>query len=119
MLAESPRGDPSSSECFSPIRYLLAPLRLLPAGATVAGRDSHPLGYSAFPRRTLILGQFSVDTDSPLQFFLDDGRLTFVVPPVSVVMNMTILLALSLLAAFILARRAAGMDPAVALRSAA
>ena len=31
---------------------LLAPLRLLPAGATVAGRDSHPLGYSAFPRRT-------------------------------------------------------------------
>ena len=41
----------SSSECFSPIRCLLAPLRLLPAGATVAGRDSHPLGYSAFPRR--------------------------------------------------------------------
>ena len=30
-----------------------APLRLLPAGATVAGRDSHPLGHSAFPRRTL------------------------------------------------------------------
>ena len=33
-------------------RYLPAPLRLLPAGATVAGRDSHPLGHSAFPRRT-------------------------------------------------------------------
>ena len=54
VLAKSPRGDPSSSECLSPIRYLLAPRRLLPAGATVAGRDSHPLGYSAFPRRTSI-----------------------------------------------------------------
>ena len=29
--------------CFSPSRYLLEPLRVLPAGATVAGRDSHPL----------------------------------------------------------------------------
>ena len=41
-----------SSKCFSPVRYLLGPLRLLPAGATVAGRGSHPLGHSAFPRRT-------------------------------------------------------------------
>ena len=53
VLAESPSGDPSSSECFSAFRYLPAPLRLLPAGATVAGRDSHPLGHSAFPRRTI------------------------------------------------------------------
>ena len=30
------------------------PLRLLPAGATVAGRDSHPLGNGAFSRRTKI-----------------------------------------------------------------
>ena len=52
VLAKSPSGDPSSSECFSAIRCLLAPLRLLLAGATVARRDSHPLGYSAFPRRT-------------------------------------------------------------------
>ena len=65
----------------------------------------------------LVLGQFSLDTDSPLQFFLDDGRLTFAVPPLSVLTNVAILLALSLLAAFIPARRAARMDPAVALRS--
>ena len=39
-------------ECFGPCRYLHAPLWLLPAGATVAGRDSHPLGTRAFPRRT-------------------------------------------------------------------
>ena len=52
VLAESPKGDPLSSECFSAVRYLLAPLRLLPAGATVAGRGSHPLRHSAFPRRT-------------------------------------------------------------------
>ena len=67
----------------------------------------------------LILSQLTLDTDSPLQFFLDDGRLTFAVPPLSMVTNVAILLVLSLLAAFIPARRAARMDPAVALRSAA
>ena len=43
---------PVPSRCFSRSRYLLQPLRLLPAGATVAGRGSHPLGDGAFPRRT-------------------------------------------------------------------
>ncbi len=43
---------PVTSECFSRSRYLLQPLRLLPAGATVAGRDSHPPGNGALPRRT-------------------------------------------------------------------
>ena len=65
----------------------------------------------------LVLSQLPLDTDSPLQFFLDDGRLTFAVPPLSMTANVAILLALSLLAAFIPARRAARMDPAVALRS--
>jgi len=32
-----------SPECFKPCRHLHDPLRLLPAGTTVAGRDSHPL----------------------------------------------------------------------------
>ena len=47
--------DPFPSKCFSPGRYLPKPLRLLPAGTTVAGRVSHPLGDSAFPRRTITL----------------------------------------------------------------
>ena len=51
---------PLSSECFSRCRYLHRPLRLLPAGATVAGRDSHPLRNGAFhgapePRATALL----------------------------------------------------------------
>ena len=45
-VAESP-SRPVSSECFSPCRYLHRPLRLRPAGATVAGRDSHPPGDGA------------------------------------------------------------------------
>ncbi len=67
----------------------------------------------------LVLGQLTLDTDSPLQFFLNDGRITFAVPPRSVVTNVAILLVLSLLAAFIPARRAARMEPAAALRSSA
>ena len=67
----------------------------------------------------LILSRFTLDTDSPLQFFLDAGRLTFAVPPRSVAVNMAILLALSLLAAFIPARRAARVPPSVALRGSA
>ena len=67
----------------------------------------------------LVLGQLTLDTDSPLQFFLNDGRITFAVPPLSVVTNVAILLVLSLLAAFIPARRAARMEPAAALRSSA
>ena len=45
-----------SSECFRRCRYLLRPLRLLPAGATIAGRDSHSLRNDAFARRTVNLG---------------------------------------------------------------
>ena len=47
---------PFSSECSRRCRYLLRPLRLLPAGATVAGRDSHPLRNDAFARRTVNSG---------------------------------------------------------------
>ena len=39
---------PVASECFRRCRYLHHPLRLLPAGTTVAGRDSHPLKNGAF-----------------------------------------------------------------------
>ena len=42
----TPKAAPSS-ECFNQGRCLPQPLRLLPAGATVAGRDSHPLGKGA------------------------------------------------------------------------
>ena len=46
-LLSHPRR-PVTSKCFSRSRYLLQPLRLLPAGATVAGRGSHPPRDSAF-----------------------------------------------------------------------
>ena len=44
------------TKCFRRRRYLLRPLRLLPAGATVAERDSHLPGNGTFPRRTEIYG---------------------------------------------------------------
>src|ERR1700680_460739 len=41
---------PEASDRSSPSRLL----RLLPAGATLAGRDLHPLKNRAFPRHTLM-----------------------------------------------------------------
>ena len=52
MVAEPPLAA-LLSECFKRCRYLHHPPRLLPAGATVAGRDSHPLRDGALPRRTM------------------------------------------------------------------
>ena len=52
MVAEPSRAV-LLSESFGLCRYLHNPLQLLPAGAKVAGRDSHALGKGAFPRRTL------------------------------------------------------------------
>ena len=52
MVAEPPEAA-LLPECFSPCRYLHEPPWPLPAGATVAGWDSHPPGKCAFPRRTV------------------------------------------------------------------
>ena len=58
-LAFRPAGSlnrprrPFSPECFSPCRYLHGPPWLLPTGATVVGRGSHPPEEDAFPRRTV------------------------------------------------------------------
>ena len=54
MVAEPLQSGPLSPECFRPFRYLHDPPWLLPTGATVVGRDSHPLEEGAFPRRTVI-----------------------------------------------------------------
>ena len=43
-------------ECFRPYRCLHDPPWLLPTGATVVGRGSHPPEEGAFPRRTIISG---------------------------------------------------------------
>ena len=51
---------PTPSKCFRLCLYLHNPLRLLPAGATVAGRDSHPLWGGAFSRRTIVAGVVSI-----------------------------------------------------------
>ena len=44
---------PLSPECFRPFRYLHDPPWLLPTGATVVGRGSHPPEEDAFSRRTV------------------------------------------------------------------
>ena len=50
MLAEPPLRGPLTPRGFRPYRYLHDPPWLLPTGATVVGRVSHPLEEGAFPR---------------------------------------------------------------------
>ena len=87
--------------------------------ATFIGLIGAVAGLALAAVAMVILGQVELQTNSPLQFFLDDGRLTFAVPPLTMVANVAILVVLSLGAAAIPARRAARLDPAVALRSSA
>lgn len=87
--------------------------------ATFIGLIGAVAGLALAAVAMVILGQVELQTDSPLQFFLDDGRLTFAVPPLTMIANVAILVVLSLGAAAIPARRAARLDPAVALRSSA
>ena len=54
MIAKSLEGPSTPKASTTSLPPSL--LRLLPAGATVAGRDSHPLNDSAFSRRTTIHG---------------------------------------------------------------
>ena len=60
---------PVTSECFRRCRYLHHPLRLLPAGTTVAGRDSHPLRNGAFSRRTHRITLSTTNTAVPEEAF--------------------------------------------------
>ena len=53
MAAEPPYSGPLTPECFRPYRCLHDPPWLLPTGATVVGRGSHPPEEGAFPRRTV------------------------------------------------------------------
>lgn len=49
-------STPKASAASLPLRLL----QLLPAGAKVAGRDSHPLENSAFARRTVNFGEILI-----------------------------------------------------------
>ena len=52
MVTEPPKATLFHRSASGHGRCLHHPLRLLPAGTTVTGRDSHPLRNGAFPRRT-------------------------------------------------------------------
>lgn len=65
---------------------------------------------------TFFASLYSFDINSIFYMFTDKGRFNFKIEPVSVVINMTIVGALSLMAAFFPANKAAKLKPADALR---
>lgn len=65
----------------------------------------------------LVVGSISLNTDPSLQFFLNNGKITFSLPLGSVVFNTALVVFTSLLAAYWPARAAAKMSPMKALSS--
>ena len=65
----------------------------------------------------LVVGSISFNTDPSLQFFLNNGRITFSLPLGSVMLNIALVVFTSLLAAYWPARAAAKMSPMKALSS--
>ncbi len=64
-----------------------------------------------------VLSLFDFGTDTPLFLILKNGHLTFRIPPLRAVFNVSLIAILTLAAAFIPARRAARLEPAEALRT--
>ena len=58
-----------------------------------------------------------LSTESPLQFFLTDNTFAFPVVPSSIISTLIIISLVTLAAAYLPARKAAKLDPAVALRT--
>lgn len=68
----------------------------------------------------ILSGVFSViplSTDSPLQFFLTDSTFAFPVVPSNILSTLLVISLVTVVAAFLPARKAAKLDPAVALRT--
>ena len=65
----------------------------------------------------LAVGSVSLNTDPSLQFFLNNGRITFSLPLQDVAVNVALVILTSLLAAYWPARAAAKMSPMKALSS--
>lgn len=83
---------------------------LLSAGGALAGLVLYGL-------TSLILGQISWDTMPAMQFFLDQGRITFDTTFGEVGLNTCLILAMSLLAAYFPAKAAAKLSPVKAMGS--
>jgi hypothetical protein len=74
-----------------------SPLRLLPAGTTVAGRDSHPLKMHDFSRRTRMAGmliRLSIGVLLAVVLELLNGVFTFLLPPFIIITPICLVIAL-------------------------
>jgi putative ABC transport system permease protein len=65
----------------------------------------------------LVLSAFHFNDASMLQFFLNNGRFTFILSPANVVLDLVLILLMTLFAAYRPARAAARLRPAEALRA--
>lgn len=66
---------------------------------------------------TLILSNLTFNADPSLQVFLNDGKITFLLPIISIIINTGLVVFISLIAAYWPARAAAKMSPMKALSS--
>lgn len=91
-------------------RLFLFEAGFLAAGGTAAGMAAAGLVMS-------VLSLFDLGTGSFFSLLMKNGHLTFSVRPAQVIVNFAIVLVLTLLAAYMPARKASRLEPAEALRS--
>jgi len=91
-------------------RLFLFEAGFLAAGGTAAGMAAAGLVMA-------VLSLFDLGTGSFFSLLMKNGHLTFSVRPAQVVVNFAIVLVLTLLAAYMPARKASRLEPAEALRS--
>ncbi|MBL8968327.1 MAG: ABC transporter permease, partial [Spirochaetaceae bacterium] len=91
-------------------RLFLFEAGFLAAGGTV-------VGMAAAGVVMLVLSLFDFGTGTFFSLLMKNGHLSFLVHPSQVVLNFAIVLVLTLLAAFLPARKASRLEPAEALRS--
>ncbi len=89
--------------------FLMEALLLSAGGAAV--------GLIVYGLAALILGRIAWDTVPAMQFFLDQGRITFAASPGEIGSNICLVLFMSLLAAYFPAKAAAKLSPVKAMSS--
>ncbi len=107
----------------TPAAHIGKVLRLREGDRLILFNDSgldHPAQITSLDRQRVVVQVeegYDPGTESPLQFLLTENTFTFPVVPSSILATLAVITIVTLASAYMPARKAAKLDPAVALRT--